>query len=338
MAVKSILPLTCTNELLENAFAFLDSQILDFNSVHGHLLLLSVILEKSEKEEIIINMRQHCDKWQWINMVECDVIQSLYFDLCYRVYFGASKDELHFEARHTLWNLSRQGLMKQIGLSSYGSSTSKTRIYLSGINEFCSEADVSILDLVMHPFYEVQLATFEYLISAVVDEFLNLPAVLEACLCLVRSKETKEEVLRFCSDFLGKHSKSIHSEKYLLSDISLYEENIMANHLIDVYLPCMGSIMAQVCCQTSYNHKLGNIFIEKFMEMLKIHTDEGQPKFIRLSAVKAISNSLLIDSSTDKSVLLPLLFHVNQLMGDEEDDIRLLSGNMMASFLNMVRA
>jgi hypothetical protein len=73
------------------------------------------------------------------------------------------------------------------------------------------------------------------------------------------------------------------------------------------------------------------------MEMINIHADERQPKFIRLSVLKAISNSSLIDSSTEKLVLLPLLFYLNQLMGDEEHDIQLISGNLMASFLNTVK-
>jgi hypothetical protein len=73
------------------------------------------------------------------------------------------------------------------------------------------------------------------------------------------------------------------------------------------------------------------------MEMISIHADERQPKLIRLSALKAISNSSLIDFSTDKLVLLPLLFYLNQLMGDEEHDIRLLSGHLMASLLKTVK-
>jgi hypothetical protein len=248
MAVKAIFPLTSTKELLEDAITFLDAQIRDLNLVHGHLLLLSEILKKSGEEEIIMNMRKHCVKWTWINMLECDLIQALYFDVCHGVYFGILGDHNHFEARKKLWNLSQKGLKEPLStrLSSYGSLTSKTRIYLSGFDEFSSEANVVVLDLIRHSFYEVQIAAFESLISMWHCESLDLPALLETCFCLLRTRDTKEEVLRCASDFLGKHSKSIQSEYFLASDISLYENNIVADHLIDVYLPSLGSIIASV--------------------------------------------------------------------------------------------
>lgn len=242
MAVKSIFPLSSTDELLNDSINFLNSQTYDLNLLHGHLLLVDEIIKKSDLN-IISKIQNHCISWKWIGQVECDVIQALYFKLCHAIYF-TTPDEKHFEERKDLWDLSKKGLQEH---GSYGSLTCKAEIYLCGIAEFSSEADIDIVSLKLHPLYEVQMATFKFLNSSLMHEPLNVPGILDTCLLLLTSKNTKEEVLRCASQFLGRNCKNFHGKMSLGPDIIyFFEENILANRSIEVYLPSMGSIIALV--------------------------------------------------------------------------------------------
>lgn len=249
MAVKSILPLSSANELVEETLNFFNSPNQDLNLVHGYLLLLSEVLKKSDLESIH-SIQQSCEKWKWLNMSKCDVIQALYFKLCHEIYFvSAANDGRYAEARKNIWNLSKKGLnrLTSSGMLSYGALTSNAEIYLWGKNEFSSQADIDIVTLISHPLYEVQIATFRFLCSSQIGESQDLKSILDACLLILYSKDTKEEVLRCVGEFLGRHCKYFSGTLSSHSDfLSLCEANILADRLIDVYLPSMGSIIAMV--------------------------------------------------------------------------------------------
>ena len=249
LAVKSILPLCCMKDLISDAVIFLNSQILNLNLIHGYILLLTEILNRSVSQEIIFEIQKHCEKWTWIDLMQCDVIQSLYFKLCFRVYFSVWKNQESFEARKKLWKLSRDGLRKSANLKilSYGSLTAKTVIYLPGIEEFYADADIKVASLISHPFYEVQIATFEFLNSGSLHEFLSLQEIIDSCLLLLNSQTTKEEILRCASHFLAtRNITSVENISITSGMLSKFEKCVSSNFFVDVYLPCLGSLISLV--------------------------------------------------------------------------------------------
>ena len=244
MVVKSITALSTASDLLEDAICFMDSQNLDLNCIHGYLLIIS---EFRENKSLLSKLEDHCMDWNWIKHIKCDIIQALYYKICYQVYFCDEQSHKNRTCRKELWLQSKNGLLGpcKTGILSYSTLSIYATIYMSGINEFFLDADLDISSLLLNSCYDVQLAVLEYLNTFSILEKLNLQQAAISCFKLLELANVKEEVLLRAGNFLnitvGKYQIDFDSKM-----IQSYIKRIEDERFVSIYLPCIGSMIGKV--------------------------------------------------------------------------------------------